>query len=159
MRIGKEYWRCVSTDTAGVPTGGRYGDVKWFEQELNRHGLKLAWSQIHHCFGIYLERGPGRVVWQRLCLRDDTQQPIPLNSHFLWLMLHLWERHCRMTTATINATLTQLRRDEKSQIAKERYENAQMLEKDVMDSVWLDRGYRTPKAFSIPKKPKLCLGQ
>lgn len=144
MQIGPRQWCWVSTDTAGVPHGGKYGDVDWFERELNSHGLHLAWSRIWDTFGIYSHPNPTRWIPQMLCLRQDDGKPIPLTYEFLALILKTWEEAER-SDYTVDHVVQQRVRDEKSRLAKEQYEQISEVMPDAVRAMQLRRGILTPK--------------
>uniref|UniRef100_A0A6H1ZFU6 Uncharacterized protein n=1 Tax=viral metagenome TaxID=1070528 RepID=A0A6H1ZFU6_9ZZZZ len=150
MVIGRASNLWVGTDSAGVPHGGRYGDVAAFERGANAHGLKLAWSRIWDCFCIYTEPAPGRIVLQELAMTRGRFQPIALTESYLWLILYLWNRCAKGCEGAIHSNLLQMERDYQHALAVEREQEAELIEADVMDAVWLARGHRTAKAFSAP---------
>jgi len=159
MIAGYPHWRCVTTESAGVPTGGKYGRVRWFEAELNRMGLKLAWSRMYCAFGIYSQRGPGRYVWQMNLWNFDWGKrrttPKLLEESLLFLVLYAWRRHCQMSSATIKESLQQMSRDYVREIVDLRMKAARdpALVKDVGDENWRASGRETRPAFSVGRNP------
>ena len=141
----------VSPGTAGVPSGGRYGDVHYFVTEAEKHGLYVCWSRIFECFGIYTKDGMGKYTFQLLWRNAASGEAKPLSRTFLWLMLHFWDEHCRTTGKLLEQAFAQANRDEKSRIAKERYELATDVAKDAVDETWVQRGHTTRKMISIPR--------
>lgn len=150
MRIGPRRWQMVSPDTAGVPTGGKYGDVRTFIREAGRHGLRVAWSLPGQCFGIYTQDGPGRYTFQMRWRNPRTGQPKPLTREFLWLLLHLWNAHCRTSGKLLEQAYSDELRQAKALRAKEQYELAQDMVKDVTNETFIARGKQTRAMISIP---------
>lgn len=140
----------VTTDTAGVPSGGKYGDVRRFEEEAKRHGLLVGWCLMGDCFGIYTKDGPGRYTFQMRWWNPSTRQPKPLSREFLWLLLHLWSNHCRTTGKLLEEAYNQSLRDARGLRAKEQYELAQDMLEDVATETAIDMGWETRKLISIP---------
>ena len=149
MRIGPRHWRWVSTDTAGVPHGGPYGDVDRFVREAERHGLLVGWSLIWKCFGIYTQRGPARTVCQMLLKNADG--PIPFSDNLLWLLLNAWEQHSRTGSETIIEHIAQLVRDRKRAAAAARYEQMSVIVQDSTREAFIIRGKRDRPLISIPQ--------
>lgn len=140
----------VSPDTAGVPTGGKYGDVQTFIREAGRHGLKVAWSLPGECFGIYTQDGPGRYTFQMRWRNPLTGEAKPLTREFLWLLLHLWASHCKNSGTLLEKAYAAALRDAKGRRAKERYELAQDMLEDVTNETFIARGKQTRKMISLP---------
>ena len=159
MRAGYPHWRCVTSDTAGVPTGGRYGRVRYFERRLNRVGLKLAWSRLHCGFGVYSQQGPGQYIWHmNLWRRHPATRrtiPMPLDDSLVFLLLHVWHKHCRMSAATIKQGLKQIALDYVHEIKRLRREAATDPEvvRDVANENWRASGRETRPAFSVGRDP------
>ena len=90
MRIGPEHWMCVTPDTSGVPTGGRWGNPEWFGKQMKKIGLTLCWSRMHGNFGIMRMIAPGRWVWQMHCRRGGAgTDPVPLGGELLKFVVSL----------------------------------------------------------------------
>ena len=151
MRIGPARWRMVDLNTAGVPSGGKYGNVRWFAKKAARHGLKVGWCQIPKCFGIYTEDGPGRFTFQLQWRNQATGEAKPLTSELLWLLIYIWDHHCRSTEKTIQQAYTDMARRAKEQEAKERYEIASATAGDVAKETAYMTGQATRPLISIPK--------
>lgn len=158
MIAGAKRWMAVTTDSAGVPHGGRYGDVAWFEPRLKRVGLKLAWSRLWHCFLIYMERGPGKFICQMQCYNHRHKKPIPLTANLLWLLVYAWERHCRTPAKTIVQALGAIQRKRKEAVAKEIYERAELTREDRANEIWRFLGRETRPLISIPKVVRAANG-
>ena len=154
MRIGPPNFGMVSTDTAGVPCGGNFGDVAWFEDRLNRMGLYLGWTRIWDRFVIYSMRGP-QIVCQMVCQHWDTMTPIPLNGELLSLVRIMWEGHCRNTYDTMQQWLQQQERDYHHRLEVERKQLELDMEGDVMRGVELDMDPSSRKLISVPACPAI----
>jgi len=113
MQVGPAWWRCVTTDEIGVPYGGAYGDVRRAEAELNRVGMKLCWSYLHHCFGIYTEPVPNYWRFQ-LLLQKNGDEPIPLTDQLVWTLYFIREEDARMDGPTIEARIRQIQQERKN---------------------------------------------
>ena len=150
MQVGHKWWFTVSTDTAGVPHGGRFGNVDWFEQQANQLGMKLGWSCLKKCFLLYEEERPGKFVCHMRFYNEVARVPIPLTSELWWLMVYAKERHCRTCGQTIRAGLAQIERDERTaEINRKEQEWEYDKEEDVRQ---MDRftGRETRPLISIP---------
>ena len=145
MRIGHPSWKWVSTDTAGVPHGGKYGDVAAFERDANRHGLKVAWSWIHHAFAIYSEPRPGKVVCQYWAMR--TGGPMPLTRKFLAYLLYNWERFARRGMKNLTEEISRNAREYEERQKRERVLQDQYMLRDLARAVALRRKKATPRLW------------
>lgn len=146
MRIGPDHWMCVSPDTAGAPSGGRWGDPEWFGDRLRRVGLDLVWSKMHACFGIVRQVSPGRMVWQMHCRRGGPgSDPIPLGGELLKWVLTMWNEAKNRSAADIMRRVEQVRREEAAQQAAERRTYAEESMPEVLDYMELARGHRGPR--------------
>jgi len=151
MQIGPRQWHWVTTDTAGVPHGGKYGDVDWFEGELNANGLYLAWSRIWDTFGIYSHPNPARWIPQMLCIRKDNGEAIPLTYEFLLLILSCWEEAERCDY-NVNAIVQQKVKDEKRRMMKDQYDRISEVMPDAVRAMRMRRGLITPRTtIEVPR--------
>ena len=137
----------VSTDTAGVPKGGPYGNVAWFEEEAKNHGLGLAWSRIWNCFALYTQPGPCRIVGQDLCMRKDNGKPIPLCRDYLNLILWLWDHAEKQTHETVAASLNRMRAKKKACEDEERRVFAEDIEAEAIRGFMRRSGRVSAPAF------------
>lgn len=149
--VGEKHWRLISTDTAGVPHGGKHGHVDWFEREAGKHGLYIGYNRIWQCFSLFTKRGR-KFVHQFRFLNESTQQPVPLNAQVLKSMLLTRERFCRQSGKSIIEGMAQSQRDHKRQMMKEIYEARTDVAKDVAEWAARDVGKKTPKVFSLPQR-------
>lgn len=127
MRIGPEWWHWVSIDTPGVPTGGKYGDARRFEQKIAPHGLKLAWKQDYDCFVMYEVRPNEEYVPHVTFLDWETMEPIPLRDEQIRVFLAMRETYPDQPTIEIamkrhNAKLKFEREAEQQKLRDERRE-------------------------------------
>jgi hypothetical protein len=150
MQVGHKWWRLVSTDSAGVPHGGPYGDVETFEKEAKKHGLLLGWSRLWKCFVLFTRRGPNRYVSQFRFYNERLDKPIPLTRMCLAALMAIWERFARQSARSILAEMARIQQERKMALAKRKYEDAQMCREDVVEAVRRARG-KGPKIFSLPK--------
>lgn len=148
MRIGYRHWGWVTTDSAGVPHGGRFGDVGRFERGANGHGLIVGWSRRLNCFGVCTRRGPTKWVCQ-LVLRN-SKGIVPFSDSVLWLLLFAWERHARLTESTITEYLRDVQRKERAAVAKEIYDEQALRVKDSVQESFYRQGIETRRLISIP---------
>jgi len=92
MTIGPKHYGWVDTRTIGVPHGGKWGDVIWFEREAAREGMFIAWSTYLNCFVIYTKDGEN-VVSQMNCQTEILGDPIPLSRSLLGRLVKLRREH------------------------------------------------------------------
>lgn len=151
MIVGYRHWQMVSTDSAGVPHGGRYGDVPRWERQAKRHGLKLGWSRLSKCFGIYTQIGPGKYAFQLRLWNERTQCPIALTPQLLQTLVWLWERNSSTTDFALLRQLAEMQADYKRRVMKEEYEAAKDISKDVATMTYRDLGMETKPLISIPR--------
>lgn len=159
MRIGPRSWRWVSTKSAGVPHGGQYGDVAWFQQELGRRGLYLAWSRLWNRFCVYSRRGPSKVIPQLICMNWSTYRPIPLNRELLSMLVRMWEGHCRQSAESIAAYFRRQEAEDKAREEAEAEALSDAMESDVMRAVDLRMGNSTPVKMVLPAGRVRILGR
>ena len=152
MQLGYRHWGWVSTDTAGVPHGGPFGDVGRFETAAASHGLILGWSQRLNCFGVCTRLGPTKWVCQMLLRNQVTRRPIPCSDSLLAILLIAWERHSRYSADTIEGYLLQLERDRQHALAKESYDFHKDRVMDNVTEVYRARGIDTRPLISIPSR-------
>ena len=141
----------VSPDTAGVPSGGKYGDVPWFTREAGRHGLKVGWCVMGECFGIYTQEGLGKYTFQMQWRNQVTGEAKPLTADFLWLLLWMWDRHSRTSGETLLKDFHRLQAEAKQQDAKERYELASQVAEDAVNEMYAARERGARKLISVPQ--------
>jgi len=139
MRIGPERWRWVTTDTPGVATGGVYGDVEAFEELIEPHGFKLAWSRVHECFCMYEVRADGRVV-DHFHFLTTNLKPIPLSEEWLDVFLYLRERWAGMPVVKALGMLDAEQKYEMQRHAEAEMESLQRPTFEYLD--FLERGRR-----------------
>ncbi|HUU96001.1 MAG TPA: hypothetical protein VM487_09685 [Phycisphaerae bacterium] len=120
----------VTTDTAGVPHGGQYGDVDWFEEEIAPHGLKLGWNPISEAFIVYVEDGPDRFHTLIRLWKDSEGCAIPMTHDVLWMLLYCWDNHCRNSKQTVLAALQQMKRDQRDRAIKARMDELDAMRSD-----------------------------
>jgi len=116
-RVGPERFWCVSLDTAGVPHGGRYGDVAEFDAFCRGCGLTLAWNRFKGRFAVLSRRG------QRWTYQLDFDRCCPDLAR---VIRHQRESFLREGAASIKERLVQAQRDWKQtmriETAKRAYE-------------------------------------
>ena len=152
MQLGQKHWGWVSTDTAGVPHGGPFGDVGRFETSAKRHGLILGWSRRCKCFGVCTRLGPTKWVCQMLLRNQQTMRPIPCSDALLSILMIAWERHSRYSAATIEGYLLQLERDRQYALAKESYQFHKDRVMDTVVETQRSLGIETRPVISIPSR-------
>ena len=150
MRVGPKHWLLVSTDTAGVPHGGKFGNVRWFERAAKKHGMKIGWSKLRDCFGIYTEPWRGVFISQLLCIRQDTFEPVPLNHELLSMLVQMQEAMASQTGDSLMHTMQKLTSERKYKEATGKRETLEDMEKDVTRATLLRRGKVTPNIMVLP---------
>lgn len=139
--VGPKFWQWVTTDTAGVPHGGQFGDVPRFEPVLNQHGLIVGWSRARKCFGI-ATHGPSGWACQMLLM--GRTKPIPFSQKLVSALLTA--RAERQSNKTLIEIMAQRERDQRQQQMKERYTYYADRKGDVIDRV----KFRTGRKIVIP---------
>jgi len=155
MQIGPVEYRWVSTDTAGVPHGGRYGDIDWAESELEKVHLHLAWSQIWHSFVVYSQPRHDRFVCQDWCMTGGGHSIIPLTPDYLWLLMYFWRHGARQTKQTVREALNASQRKYDEELEKERQTCMADMKADVMKEWKIRTGRKSPAIWSFPKEIKV----
>jgi hypothetical protein len=140
MNVGPRFWHWVTTDTAGVPHGGRYGDVPRFEAILRRHNLYLGWSRVKKCFGIASKNR--RNGWCCQMVLTTGQGVIPLNNRLVSALLTAWAEHGRTNTGTVIEAMIQKERDRKTELAKEQFDFYADRKGDVVKDIRRRTGQR-----------------
>ena len=155
MQVGPAYWRCVTTDSAGVPTGGKYGSVRWFEKAANRRGMKIAWSRRYECFLLYTERYRGKPVDQMLLRKFGKRgwgEPVALTHELLMAMTYIREQHCKLTNATIMQKIALAEKQRIDEIHK-KWDQADVdIEDEVMRRVHLRLDPRSRNVTALAKR-------
>lgn len=129
MRFGPAYWKWVTTDTAGVPHGGKFGDVPRFEAVFRRHNLYVGWSRIQRCFGIATR--DRRNGWQCQMLLTTGRSPIALSSQLVGMLLTLWAQRGRHSCKSLVQMAAQQESDRNSAEAKADYDRQQDRVKEI----------------------------
>jgi len=155
MIVGHPSWWWVTPDTVGVPRGGRYGEVDWFEEEAGKQGLYIAWSKLWKCFFVYSRRPDGWPIPQIGCLKWDTMIPQPLNRQYLNELLWHWDRHSRVKYATLKASMERSEREWREKVAAEMYAEINEMARDATEETMRATGYKTRPLISIPKIVKV----
>ena len=150
MRVGPKRWWMVSIDSSGVPTGGRYGNVRRFARRAGRHGLKVCWSVLHHCFGIYTQEGPNTYTFQLLWRDAQTNEAKPLSDKLLWYLLYLWNQKCREGSRILEQAYKGVIEKRNQEIAKAKYEAMTRHAREVGREARIQSGKRTRDFYSIP---------
>jgi len=152
MVVGHPSSAWVSTDSAGVPHGGSFGNVARFEQAINKVGLNLAWSRIWDCFYIYTKRGHTNVT-QLQCWDHMKDCALPLTQSLLSYMLEQWNKFSKHTGETL---LMSLRRAEKKRYDDKRKKVRK--EYEAMRKPVLDMAFPSHKVISLPSSGRICCG-
>lgn len=159
MQVGAKHWGMVSTDSGGVPHGGRFGNVRWFERAAQRRGLYLGWSKLWECFGIFTRPHPHRYVAQMLCRHQDTGEPIPLTRELLGVLVCLWEDMAHHTGESLIDAMRKLNAEQKYKETVEQQKLDKDMEADVIRATELRRGYRTPNLMFLPRNVRTRHGR
>jgi len=149
MWIGQKRWQLVSTDTAGVPHGGPYGNVRTFEREASKLGFYLGWSRRMGCFSILTKSGPKWTFQMHL---QNTDGPIPLTTQLLALLAYVRRQHGRQRHVHVKSYLANLERDRQKRIVDERYEQLREPALDAAIESRRARGADTRPLISIPAR-------
>lgn len=150
MRVGPEHYQWVSPDSAGVPTGGRWGNVGEFRRRMARHGLKVAWSRLWRCFYIYTQPSAARFVTQLACSRMDNSEPIPLTRALAGALLQCWSKVRRHSHQALERGMAAMARTKQEAARRKWLAEQEDVMKDAERSSKLIRRVITPKAFYIP---------
>lgn len=157
MQVGPAHWKCVTTDSAGVPHGGRYGNVEWFETQANKVGLKIAWSQTVSAFGIYTVLAGGRHVWQLLLRQFGDSgwgDPVPMNHQLLVCLTRLREEDCRHGH-TIMQGMALREKHRRDDLISEWDRADEDMREEVVRKVGLRIGMVTPTVAALPKRVQI----
>ncbi|MDD4888395.1 MAG: hypothetical protein PHU85_00565 [Phycisphaerae bacterium] len=147
MRIGPESWQWVTIDSPEVPMGGHYGDVATFAEAAERRGLKLAWSRLWQCFCLYQEL-PGGHIRDHHHFCTSRARPMPLDPEWLNLFDKLREMYVGIS---LDEGLKRVEAEVLYEQEAERLRQEEAMQGDVMDSVTLGMGLRTPRrAILVP---------
>ena len=155
MQVGPTYWRCVTTDSAGVPTGGKYGAVRWFEKAANRRGMKIAWSRRYDCFLLYTEEFRGKPISQMLLRKFGRRgwgDPIAMTHELLMAMTYIREEHCKLSHATITQKIMLRDKQRNDEIRKGWRQADEDLYQPVMRRVQLRLDPRSRTVTALAKK-------
>jgi len=146
MRIGPEQWHWVSIDTAGVPTGGVYGDVRRVAEKIAKHGGKRAWAASWGHFVMYEVRADGVHV-PHLHFTDWVGQPIPVRDDHI--RVFLWLREQYASQPTIELAMKQhdakLKYEKEIELQRQREERREAL----IHATDLDLGLITPREMIV----------
>lgn len=162
MQVGPAYWDCVTTDSCGVPSGGRFGNVKWFENKAKNRGLLICWSRRYHCFAIYTIHA-GKHVWQLTLRRPSSKATygdvMPFSHRLLVELCNIREQDCRRSGATLLAEIAQKKRDHKAELRREAEHTDEDCIDELMRRTRLRMGQVTRNEVALPKvvpisKPK-----
>lgn len=148
MQIGPRHWGWVSSDSAGVPHGGQYGNIPWFERQMKDIGVITGWSRRRNCFGICVQRGPAR--WFCLMLLANKKGAIAASPDLVSVLRYAWTRHCRQSGATVMQWLQDVERERKAAYAKEHYERSKVRIEECAEAAVRAAGIVSPKVISIP---------
>jgi len=153
MRIGDEHWQWVGLDSAGVPHGGRYGNVAWFHDEVKKIGLDLAWSRLYDAFFLFRKRRDGYCEPMMACITwTSPPEPMALNSEFLYKLRRDQHWFGFQTAATLQERQAQPERDRLHRLHKERAERLIDDRESIMKEVGHKVGTRTRPLISIPSR-------
>ncbi len=142
----------VSLDTAGVPQGGRYGDVRRFSSRAARYGIHVGWSRAREAFIVYTRRGR-KFICQQLCVRPDGE-PVPLGEAYLQVLRHLRDKFAKCTGSAINEWIRRQKREQTEATLHQMSSQRRDMAKDVMNEMWREKGYETRPLISIPTQAK-----
>lgn len=146
MRIGPEHWRTVTPDTAGVPTGGRWGNPGWFGRRLKQAGLTLCWSRLHGDFGIIRHVGAGKWTWQMHCRKGGPgSDPIPLGGELLKFVLSLWNEAKNQTADDMMRQIRQAEAEHRQRQQEEQNRYLAGAMPEAVDYMELARGHRSAR--------------
>jgi len=154
MKVGPLHWQCVTTDSTGVPLGGRYGNVKWFEAQAAKYGLKVAWSRRYAAFGIYTINHGTKYVWQ-ITLRkwggNGWGAPVPMTSTLLSCLVKIREMDARYTGSIMDAIALK-EAHQKDEVRKEWEQADEDIRSEVLRRTALITGAATPNIMVLPNR-------
>lgn len=149
--IGPHYWRAVTTETAGVPHGGAYGDVERFAARMKPHGLTVVWLPNRRLFGL-ARRWGAKWIFQCTFEDDISGQPVPMTDALAGRLLQMWDRFSRSSPDAMRRAMEEAEARHKQEAAKAAYERLhdRPFRDDVISRTKLRLGKRSPKAMAIP---------
>ena len=156
MMIGPEHCGYRSIDEVGVPSGGPYGDAKWFSRKAGSLGLGVAWSDWLESFVLYSPDG-AKVITQFI-FRNHDGRPVPLDSATFWAIERGMEQAARNGDATLQVWRNRQRISREKRIAAmreaalaERRARTYEMRRDLDQALSLELG-RTPTAMFDMRK-------
>jgi len=146
MRIGPENWHWLTIDTAGVPSGGKYGDVRQFAELIAAEGWKLAWNQLWKHFVMYEELPDGSLVPHMHFVNWATGAVIPVREAHVGVFRHMREKHADKATVemAIKAELDGPARRAREMAEAERAER-EARRPEIIRATDLSLGLSTPR--------------
>lgn len=153
MRIGRPWWNIVDVDAPGVPRGMRWGDVEQFRDCCEQEGLVLGWSLPWRNFVILQRPAPAKFVFLMHCRQGGIESDvIPLTRDYWDAIMYLWSRMKNVPASHTIGVLGAIEKQRKEESVRAMLAEQEATREDVMESLWLERGYRTPKVAALPKK-------
>jgi hypothetical protein len=140
-------------DTAGVPHGGRFGDVKGFAASMAKHGLTLMWFPVKGVFGLARQWGSTWKFQVHLCAGNDWEAVTPCTPLLERQILGMWDRHCRTTPDALLRGIAEEDRRRKSEQAAALYKELSdpSLRRETIRQARMRINRVAPRAFSIPQ--------
>ena len=152
MRFGEPKWCCVTIDEPCVPKRGKWGCVRWFARQCEKHRMKLAWSKRHDCFMVFSQKGRGKWFCQEIYRRGLTGITIPLTAMAFWSLIFLFNRGARWSNKRVFQLREQVERDMKAkQIAEER-DHIDQVGREELRRIQLDYGFASPNVMPLPRR-------
>lgn len=155
MRVGPQNWRAVTTDTAGVPHGGDYGNVRWFEREANKNRMKIAWSRRYRCFLLYTEPYRGRCICQMLFRKFVARgwgRPVAMTQELLRVMIHLRNEDAKMGAKTIMQKIALREKHQREAVVKEWDQADEDLRPEIIRRVDLRMDPSSRSVMALPQQ-------
>lgn len=151
MIIGDPKNEWVTVDSAGVPSGGIFGDIDHYRKLLEARGMKIAWSWIWKAFFIYHMRGAVVVpLW--LCWNYRRNRPEPITDGMVYFLAMCYEKFCRNSVKTIHKAAMEAQEEQKRKAAKELYQMRSDEIREATHRVGRLVGFSPKKIISIPSR-------
>lgn len=143
----------VTHDSAGVPSGGRYGCVEWFIREAEKAGFKVGWSRVHCVFGIYTQLRATKAVFQIMLCNWGTMRPLAMTHELLSLLRWTREQDARLPLQTALRHMAEMEANRKKAMADKTQQQTLDIMPDVMRATQLRMGLITPALMVLPRGP------
>jgi len=150
--VGKPNWQWVTIDSPGVPRGGAFGCVKWFDKQCKRHNLHLVWSWKHNCFMVATKIGP-KYICQEIYRRDihgSNSRVVVLTPRLFEQLMWLWRRAVGGNSARAFQVRAQQEEAYQARVQQDYQAALDAVRPDAIQRLELKLG-RTPTVMVMPE--------